>query len=187
MSDIIDEVSASYVGKLSQPFLNFARRQLVNASGYSSVEVRSEERQPMMLPAVVVAIDDFDHPLGEVHEVVTRDVASTSIGLLHEEALKHKRVALRMMLAGAEVNLVLQIVWQSEMGPYFGSAGWYVKKLNEFPAEIPAHLTGGSSNCSLPNHTANTSISKSAKDQLASQAEEQDWEGDIETARRIMK
>lgn len=141
MIQMIDEVSDGYTGQLSKPFIEFARRQLVNATRYCAVERRAEERHPMLIPAIVVPVDDDNRPIGDPMEVVTRDVASTSIGLFHEGPLRNKRMALRMKLAGAEVNLLLQVIWHSEMGPFFGSAGWYVKKLDEFPYELPGYLS----------------------------------------------
>lgn len=134
-SAMIDEVTGIYEGTLSKPFLEFARRQLVNATLYKGPEQRTEGRYPMMLPAMVVPIDEFNQPIDDVVEVVTRDIASTSIGLFHQEPLPphHKRLALHMFMAGVEVNLVLQLVWRGPMGPFFGSAGWYLDRLPEFP------------------------------------------------------
>jgi hypothetical protein len=130
---MIDEVTGIYEGTLSRPFIEFARRQLVNATLYKGPDKRTEGRHPMMLPALVVPIDERNQPIDDVFEVVTRDVASTSIGLFHQEPLNHKRLALHMFMAGTEVNLVLQIVWKGPMGPFYGSAGWYVDRLEEFP------------------------------------------------------
>jgi hypothetical protein len=136
---MIDEVSHQYEGSLSPEFVDFARRQLVNATSYANLEKRVEDRHPMMLPALLVELNENDEPIGEVIEAVTRDVASTSIGLFHEEALPSKRYAIHFFIANAEVNLVLQIIWRSEMGPFYGSAGWYVKRLDRFPA-APANV-----------------------------------------------
>lgn len=132
---MIDEVTGVYHGSLTKPFLEFARRQLVNATLHGGNEKRLEARHPMMLPALVVPIDERNFPVDETIEVVTRDVASTSIGLFHQEPLdpRHKRLALQMFMVGNEVNLVLQVVWRGPMGPFFGSAGWYLDRLDSFP------------------------------------------------------
>ena len=94
----------------------------------------------MMLPALIVPVDEFNRPIGKIIEVVTRDVATSSIGLFHPDPLDQKRFALHMVMSGAEVNLVVQIIWKGPMGPFFGSAGWYIEKLNEFPGfAAPSH------------------------------------------------
>ncbi|MEM7475322.1 MAG: hypothetical protein AAF483_10050 [Planctomycetota bacterium] len=136
MATLIDEVTAKYRGNLSKPFIEFARRQLVNATMFEPSERRNEDRHPMMLPVLIVPINESNDPVGPVAEAITRDVASTSIGLFHEDPMEHTRLAVRMDLANVEVNLALKIIWASDMGPFFGSAGWYTRKLNEFPADI---------------------------------------------------
>ena len=130
---MIDEVTGIYSGTLSRPFLEFARRQLVNATLYRGAERRLEDRHPMMLPGLVVPVDESNQTIGEVSEVVTRDVATSSIGLFHQEPFDEKRLALHMHMSGTKVNLIIKVIWKGPMGPFFGSAGWYVDKIDDFP------------------------------------------------------
>ncbi len=144
---IIDEVSQDYDGTLSREFIEFARRQLVNASTYRGSEKRGEGRQPMMLHAMVVPIDENNQAIGRPIEVVTRDVASTSIGLFHEQPLEHKRHALKMRMAGVDICVVVSRIWMGEMGPFYGSAGWFVEQLSELPVEIADAEWPGATPC----------------------------------------
>lgn len=89
----------------------------------------------MMLPVLAVPVDEDNQPIGHVFEMVTHDVASTSIGLFHEASLTAKRPAIQLVLAGIQVKLILQVIWKSPMRPFYGSAGWYREKLNRFPGD----------------------------------------------------
>ena len=129
----LEEQQASYEGSLSKPFLAFTRRQLVNALLHKGQEKRREHRHPMIIPAFVVPVNEDNEPIGDAFEVMTRDVASASIGLFHEEPLRYKRLILNMILANTEVNLIIQIIWRGALGPFYGSAGWYVERVDSFP------------------------------------------------------
>ena len=144
---MIDEVTTEYCGAMSREFLEFARRQLVNATMYKGSEKRGEDRHPMMLPVLMVEIDEDNSPKGEVFEAVTRDIAESSIGLFHENCLGRSRYSLQMDMAGVEVNLVVKLIWTGPMGPFFGSAGWFEKRSSKFAgAEI---ASGSLTDCNL--------------------------------------
>ena len=101
--------------KLSREFIDFARRQLVNATMFRTPNRRQEERFPMMLPIVAVAIDENNEPISEVFEMISRDVASATIGLFHQEPLQHDRFAIRLCLAQTMTDLAVELIWQNQM------------------------------------------------------------------------
>jgi hypothetical protein len=138
---VIAVASYGFTGNVSKELVDFARRQLVNATLYKGDERRREERHPMMVPVLAVGVDEDNHPLGDPFDAITRDVGATSIGLFHAEAILHDRLAIHMKLANADVDLVITLMWKSPMGPFYGSAGVYVEKLDRFPIEIvlPSH------------------------------------------------
>jgi hypothetical protein len=125
-----------YTGTVSKELVDFARRQLVNATLYKGDERRREDRHPMMVPVLAVAVDENNQPLGDPFEAITRDVAATSIGLFHAEPIKHDRLAIHMTLANTDVDLVIRLMWRRPMGPFYGSAGVYLEKLDRFPIAI---------------------------------------------------
>lgn len=125
-----------YTGTVSKELVDFARRQLVNATLYKGDERRREERHPMMVPVLAVGVDENNQPLGEPFDAITRDVATTSIGLFHAEPILHERLAIHMTLANTDVDLVITMKWKSPMGPFYGSAGVYVEKLDRFPVPV---------------------------------------------------
>jgi hypothetical protein len=132
----VTATSYGYTGTVPQELVDFARRQLVNATLYRGDERRREERHPMMVPVLAVGVDENNQPLGEPFEAITRDVAATSIGLFHAEPILHDRLAIHMTLANTDVDLVIALKWKRPMGPFYGSAGVYMDKLDRFPIKI---------------------------------------------------
>jgi len=122
-----------HTGTLSQELVDFARRQLVNAVMYKGDERRRDQRYPMMVPVLVVAVDEDNQPIGETIEVISRDVANNSIGLFHTDKITAKRLAIHMLLANTEVNLVIEVTWEGPQGPFRGFGGRYVDRLDAFP------------------------------------------------------
>ncbi len=129
-------ISHGYTGTLSKELVDFARRQLVNATMYKGDERRREERHPMMLPVLVVPVDEDNQPIDDPLEVIARDVSPTSVGLIHSDPIRHERLAIHMTLAGTDVDLVIALTWKCHLGPFYGSAGTYVEKLSRFPSEM---------------------------------------------------
>ena len=132
---MIQTATYGYTGQLSSELVAFARRQLVNATLYKGDRRRREERHPMMLPVLVVPVDEDNQPISVPFEVITRDVAATSIGLIHAEQMPHDRIAIHMTLANTEVDLVVELKWREPLGPFYGSGGDYLERLDRFPCD----------------------------------------------------
>ena len=135
---IMESVTPGYeTTSLTPEFIGFAKRQLINATMFvDHNNRRGEDRHPMMLPILAVAIDDEGNAISEVFEMISRDVASATIGLFHQEELQHKYFAIRLSLANILTDLSIEVLWQAPQGPFFGSAARYLKKLNQFPTDL---------------------------------------------------
>ena len=125
---VVDDVKT-----LPRELVDFARRQVVNAMLYKGDERRREGRYPMMLPVRAVWVDDNDEAVGESFELITRDVSSTGIALLHTQPLDGERLAIQFSIADTLVNMVIEMIWDREMGTFHGAAGRFVVKLDQFP------------------------------------------------------
>ena len=119
---------------IPQELFDFARRQVVNALLYKGDERRREGRHPMVVPVRMVAIDEANRSLDEPFQVVTRDVSTNSIGLIHFDEFEGDRFAIHLSLAQTDVFMAIELIWSGEMGPFYGAGGRYVEKLSEFPA-----------------------------------------------------
>ena len=122
---------------VSNELIDFARRQLVNATLFSGDDRRAEHRHLMLVPVWVVPVDEDNQPIGEPVQLITRDVSASSIGLFHEDEITHDRLALHMRLASTDVNLVIRVIWVQPAGPFYGLAGTYLERLDRFPVDIP--------------------------------------------------
>ena len=112
--------------------VQFARRQIVNAALHKGDELRSEGRYPMLVPLRAIEVDQDNNPRGEEMELVTRDISATGIGMIYTEKIEAKRMAIQFLMAGTEVNLVVDVVWSGALGPFYGAGGKYIEKLDEF-------------------------------------------------------
>ena len=118
---------------IPQELFDFTRRQVVNALMYKGDERRREARMPMIVPVRMVVVGDDNQPLGEPFQAVTRDVSNSSIGLIHIKPLEGERFAIEMSLAQTDVVMIIALMWTGPMGPFYGSAGQFIEKLDEFP------------------------------------------------------
>jgi hypothetical protein len=118
---------------LPKELVDFARRQVVNAMLYKGHERRVEGRYPMMLPVHAVWVDENNESIGESFDLITRDVSSTGIALIHNRPINRDRMAIHFIIAETEVDLVIEMIWSRDMGPFYGAAGRFVAKLDHFP------------------------------------------------------
>ena len=130
---LIRHLEIDSLNHLPPELVDFAKRQFVNAHYYRGDERRSEERHPMILPVRAVAVDDNGNPTGDPFELVTRDVSATSIGMIHTDLVEADHLAIELKLAGTQVDLMIQVMWSGEMGPFYGVAGKYTRRLSRFP------------------------------------------------------
>ena len=114
---------------------DFARRQVVNALMYKGDERRRELRHPMVVPVHMVAVDDWNRPIGDIFQVVTRDVSNFGIGVIGFEEFTGDRYAIQLSLAQTDVCMAVALTWAGEMGPFYGAAGRYIEKLDQFPVD----------------------------------------------------
>lgn len=137
---MLDTDLPSLTGNLPKELVDFARRQLVNSMHYRGGERRSRTQHVMMIPVVVVGLDEDNQPVGEPFEVISRDVSPTSIGLFHTDETEQPRIAIHMNLVDTEVNLIVELKWRRPMEPFYGSGGEYVEKLDRFPCELDGRV-----------------------------------------------
>ncbi len=112
--------------------VSFVERQVRNARTYAGVERRSDKRYMMAIPVLVQPVDEQSNAVGVPFAAVTRDISPRGIGLAHTEPIVHGLLALRMTLAGEEVNLVAEVQWCRALGPFYYVGAKFVSKLEDF-------------------------------------------------------
>src|SRR5262249_15229973 len=104
----------------SASLVSFVKRQVRNAQLQAGPERREEVRQMIVVPAIVQPVDENRQPIGEPVAMVTRDITTRGVGLVHEEPLWHERVAIRLDAEGLDDNeiLIADVVWNRPLGPF---------------------------------------------------------------------
>jgi hypothetical protein len=118
---------------LPKLLVDFARRQIVNATLYKGDERRNEGRHHIMLPVRAVPVDSYNRPIGDEFDLITRDISATAISLLDTAQIVDGRLAIQLRIAGEDVNVVIDVVWTEPLGPFYGAGGEFRDKLDHFP------------------------------------------------------
>lgn len=113
--------------------VSFVERQIRNARPYAGVERRSDRRHLMAIPVLVQPVDEQFNAVGAPFTAITRDISPIGIGLVHTEPIEQEMLALRMSLAGEEVNLAAEVKWCRALGPFYYVGGKFLSKLASFP------------------------------------------------------
>jgi len=144
----------------SRELTDFAERHVRNAVRYHEFDRRGERRHFMVVPVLAVPVDEQYQPIGDCTAVVTRDISSQGIGLVHPLTLGPSLVAIRMQLAGEEVNAVIDIAWSKPLGPFELSGGLFVARLKRFPQTDRSHKTVDNASAALSPLPAERSFGK---------------------------
>ena len=120
--------------KPPRELIAFAERQIREAQRYPGLERRSERRNLMVLPVVAQVVDDDFQPINAPFSLVTRDISPTGIGLIHIDPFEEELLALQMAIAGEKVIVVVEVMWQRSIGPFYYSGAIFVEKLDHFPS-----------------------------------------------------
>jgi hypothetical protein len=115
----------------------FAKRQVRNAQMHAGPERRNESRELMVIPVVVQPIDEHNFPLAQPLAMVTRDLATRGVSLIHEQRLLYDRLALRFIVQDEEAILVGAVRWKKPVGPFYSCGCEIVGRLDTFPSSLP--------------------------------------------------
>ncbi len=118
---------------LPQELVDFARRQIVNATMYKGDERRKEGRHYILLPVRAVPVDTDNFPSGDSFDLITRDISASAISLFHMDEIDYPRLALQLRVADETVNVVVDVIWSEPLGPFYGAGGEFREKLSYFP------------------------------------------------------
>lgn len=127
--------------------ISFVERQIRIARPYKGLERRSEKRCLMAIPVLVQPVDEQCNAVGSPFVAMTRDISSRGIGLVHTGPIEHEILALRMWLAGKEVDRVAAVVWCRALGPFYYAGANFVSKFGESPELVIPELSTPTSSC----------------------------------------
>lgn len=116
--------------------VSFVEQQIRKARPYAGLERRSDKRSLMATPVWVQPVDEQSNAVGVPFAAMTRDISPKGIGLVHTEPIEHGMLALRMSLAGKEVDLVAAVLWCRALGPFYYAGVNFIGESGEFPEGV---------------------------------------------------
>lgn len=91
-------------------------------------ELRRHPRRPMMMTVPAMELDDDLFPLGEDFTVITRNLSSSGIAIVHTRPLERKLAVLIELPKLGYVQLLLEIVRCKSVGPLFEMGGAFFER-----------------------------------------------------------
>jgi CheY-like chemotaxis protein len=122
------EISTSLVPPAAM--LSFVQMHVAKVGNYDP----SEKEHLTVVPVLAQPVDDKFDPVAPPRAVVTRDISSKSIGLVHSTPFRDPLLALQMLLGDEQVNIVVELQWSMNLGVYHYSGGRIVSALASFPS-----------------------------------------------------
>lgn len=93
-------------------------------------ERRQRDRFRMVTSVPAIAVDEECRPIGEPFMLMTRDISTTGIALVHTEPIDAKRVVVEMTGAAGEcIQIAIEILRSRRVGDFYEIGGRYVAKL----------------------------------------------------------
>jgi hypothetical protein len=111
--------------------VSFVKRQIRNAELRVGPERRSDRRHAIVAPVLAQPVDQDLNAVGDPFALVTRDISSKGIGLVHSKSIDQGLLTLQMRLADEDVKLVAEILWCKPLGPFYYAGGRFVSKLSD--------------------------------------------------------
>lgn len=121
------EISKSLVPPVE--ILSFVQRHVAKVGNYDP----AEKQHLTVVPVLAQPVDKNFQPIAAPRAVVTRDISSKSVGLVHTTPFRDNLLALQMLLGDEQVNLVVELQWSMSLGTYHYSGGRIVSALAGFP------------------------------------------------------
>ena len=115
--------------------LDFAERQVRDARHQAADDRRKQRRYLMVIPVTVQPLDGNLQPKGEAFATASRDISPKGVGLLHTDPIERGLVALRLSFGLEDVDIVTEILWCKERGPFYYVGGKFIRMLKSIPGQ----------------------------------------------------
>ena len=97
---------------------------------YDGSERRTEARRRVVVPVMVMPVDDNFERTGNAFQAVTRDVSTSGISLLSTQDIDAEYLAVFLKtLSGRELIVVIHVCRHDYIGVYYDIAGTFVHTL----------------------------------------------------------
>ena len=117
----------------SSALLAFAKRQVTQMEVYHGPEKRADLRHLLVMPVLVLPVDDKIRLAGPPQAMVIRDVSPPGLGLVHEFAFEHKRIVVQLSYPEDGKLLAAEVRWSKPLGPFYHIGCEVIAKLDKMP------------------------------------------------------
>jgi hypothetical protein len=118
----------------SSSLLAFVKRQVAQQELYNGPERRADLRHLLVMPVLVLPVDENIRVAGQPQAMVIRDVSPPGIGLVHEFPFDHKRIVIQLSYPEDGKLLACEVRWSRPLGPFYHIGCQVIAKMDA-PAE----------------------------------------------------
>ena len=112
----------------TQAILDFTEQLLRASDGHH--EQRTVRRHGAMVVAAAVPLDDDLQPAGKLFKIVTRDISTRGICLIHPQPIIHQHLKMKIpMPNGSQVNVIVEVMRCQPIGEFYEVGGRFVQRL----------------------------------------------------------
>jgi hypothetical protein len=99
--------------------LSFVKRRVAQTEAYHGHERRTEERDLLVMPVVVQAVNEQFLALDEAQAMVISDVSPSGLGMVHEHRFSHTRIVVHLSYPEEGKLLAAEVRWTKPLGPFY--------------------------------------------------------------------
>ena len=103
----------------SPALLSFVKRRVAQNEAYHGKERRAEDRDLLVMPVVVQAVDEQFNPLEEAQAMVISDISPSGMGMVHERRFAHARIVVHLSYPQEGKLLAAEVRWTKPLGPFY--------------------------------------------------------------------
>jgi hypothetical protein len=101
-------------------------------------EKRQYKRVPLVAHVAAMPLDDHNQPVGAPFMMMTRNISTVGISLIHSAPIKFKRLAIELQAAsGGKIQLAVEILRCQKLGEFYEIGGKLLCKLGSSEVPIP--------------------------------------------------
>jgi hypothetical protein len=94
------------------------------------VEKRNYQRIPMVAHVPAMPLDENNEPVGPPFMVMTRNISTVGISLIHSEAIDAKRLAIELQASsGGRIQLAVEVLRCQKLGDFYEIGGKLICKI----------------------------------------------------------
>ncbi len=121
------DFSEFHLGSPSDAVASLVAKLVSEESG--EADRRAHVRHPLMMAIATVAVDDDVQPVAEPVTMITRDISSHGIGLIHTQPVDAKWIVIELPLQTGTEQFVMEVVRCHPVDRFYDVGGRFIRRL----------------------------------------------------------